>query len=378
MAGKPPYAPLRPMDVASRIEKFREHFQEWAVDAALVTNLTNISYLTGFTGSAAMLAITRDKVTFTTDGRYGIQSEAELSESGALSRHKIEITVGGLVAQKGALVGQLADQAKIGLEADTVTWSQLDAFRARWFDGQDLVALSGAVEGLRRHKDAGEIDRIARACAIADDALSAIAPSLKDGPTEKEFAMALDAEMRRLGADDVSFDTIVAAGTNGAKAHHQPSDHQIAPGELVVIDFGALVDGYHSDMTRTLCVGQPSTDTRQKMFDVVFDSQARGVEAVKSGVTCGAVDEVCREAIKAHGWADAFSHSTGHGVGLDIHEAPAVANGVADTLTPGQVVTVEPGVYLAEHGGVRIEDTVVVTENGCQVLTNAPKELVIA
>jgi Xaa-Pro aminopeptidase len=227
-------------------------------------------------------------------------------------------------------------------------------------------------------KDAGEVERMAAAAAAADAALALVRSRLADHLTEEEFAIELDFEMRRQGASGPSFETIVASGPNGAKPHHRPSDRRIQAGELIVLDFGAIVDGYCSDMTRTLCVGEPSSDTARRMVEVVADSQRAGVAAVRAGAEAKAVDEACRSLIADAGWADAFLHSTGHGVGLEIHEAPRVASTSPDTLVAGQVVTVEPGVYLPDVGGVRIEDTVVVTDDGCRVLTNAPKELVVA
>jgi Xaa-Pro aminopeptidase len=218
---------------------------------------------------------------------------------------------------------------------------------------------------------------MAAAARIADEALARVRHRLAEGPTEEEFALELDFEMRRGGATGPSFETIVASGPNGAKPHHRPSGRRIERGELVVVDFGALVDGYCSDMTRTLCVGEPASATARRMVDVVAESQRAGVEAVRAGAEGKAVDEVCREIIAEAGWADAFLHSTGHGVGLDIHEAPTVSTSSTDTLVAGHVVTVEPGVYLPEHGGVRIEDTMVVTDEGCIILTNATKELAV-
>jgi Xaa-Pro aminopeptidase len=195
--------------------------------------------------------------------------------------------------------------------------------------------------------------------------------------SEIDFAIALDFAIRRLGAEGNSFETIVASGPNGAKPHARPSARRIEPGELVVLDFGAVVDGYCSDMTRTVCVGEPADPQLRRMVEVVAESQQAGVDAVRAGVGCADVDAVCREVIAAAGWADAFLHSTGHGVGLDIHEAPGVSSVSKDTLAAGYIVTVEPGVYLEGLGGVRIEDTVVVTEDGCTPVTNAPKELVL-
>jgi len=201
-----------------------------------------------------------------------------------------------------------------------------------------------------------------------------VAGLLEERPTEASFARALDDEVRR-GADDLSFATIVASGPNGSRPHHDPTDRVVVEGDLVVIDFGALIDGYHSDMTRTFAVGGPDAldPEQRRMLSVVREAQAAGVATVAPGVPAKAIDEACRAVIGEAGWGDAFVHGTGHGVGLDIHEAPSV-NGTADaTLAPGHVVTVEPGVYLPGHGGVRIEDTVVVTPKGHHALTRAPK-----
>src|SRR2546421_4419142 len=266
---------------------------------------------------------------------------------------------------------------RLGLEADSVTWAQQRRFASDVFSEVELVPTEGVIEALRRVKDAGEIARIAEAARIADEALAAVRPLLRQGVTEREVALGLDYEMRRLGADGSSFETIVGSGPNGAKPHARPTDRQIAPGELVVIDFGAIVDGYCSDMTRTLCVGEPSEDIALRMAAVVKESQREGVAAVKAGVRGRDVDGTCRAVIADAGWGEAFIHGTGHGVGLEIHEAPRVASTSDDGLATGHVVTVEPGVYLAEHGGVRIEDTVVVTDEGCTVLTNAPKDLLV-
>jgi Xaa-Pro aminopeptidase len=240
------------------------------------------------------------------------------------------------------------------------------------------VPVTGAVEELRRTKDEGELARMEEAARIADEALAQLRPTLLALPTEEEFGLELDFAMRRLGAAEVSFETIVASGPNGAKPHARPSERRIQPGELVVVDFGALVDGYHSDMTRTVCVGPPNSPLREKMVATVTEAQAAGVAAVKAGVDARAVDRACREVIAEAGWADAFVHGTGHGVGLDIHEFPMINATATATLDAGYVVTVEPGVYLPEEGGVRIEDSVVVTNQGSRRLTNAPKDLVIS
>ncbi len=362
-------AELRPMDVVGRADRLRAAMDEASVPVLLVTNLTNIRYLTGFTGSAALLLVTAGELLFVTDGRYGQQAEAQLGAAGVAARIEVdnlkqkEIVAAG-VARSGTL--------RIGLEADAVTWSAQRTYDEKWFPRAELLPTTGLVGGLRVVKDDGEIDRLTAAARIADDALAAVRSRLADHPTEVEFGLELDAAMRRLGADDVSFETIVASGPNGALPHHRPGTRTIAEGDLVVIDFGALVDGYHSDMTRTVAVGELSA-TQQRMYDVVLESQAAGVAAVTDGVEAKAVDAACRSVIAEAGWGEAFLHGTGHGVGLDIHEDPRVGQSSAATLVDRCVVTVEPGVYLPEHGGVRIEDTVVVTPEGCRPITLTPK-----
>lgn len=363
---------LAPMDVAGRAGRLLGVLDDAACDALLVTHLTNIRYLTGFTGSAAVLVVGPDGLRFVTDGRYEEQAAGQLAAVGVHA----DIHVGRTVAEQRTIVaGHVSGVARLGLEAEHVSWGEQRRFAADWFPGAELVATSDLVEGLRIVKDEGEVARIAAACAIADDALASVLPLLVDRPTERSFALALDAEMRHRGADDVSFETIVASGPNGSRPHHEPGSRTIEAGDLVVIDFGALVDGYHSDMTRTIPVGglDALDPTQCRMVEVVTAAQAAGVGAVRAGGPAKAVDAACRAVIDEAGWGEAFVHGTGHGVGLDIHEAPGVSGTSDATLASGHVVTVEPGVYLPGHGGVRVEDTVVVTPDGCRTLTCAPK-----
>jgi Xaa-Pro aminopeptidase len=366
-------ASLPPMDVVDRAARLRSRLTEVACDALLVTNLTNVRYLGGFTGSAALLLVPADEAAepvFVTDGRYRDQATSELADAGVTARTVIAMEEDG---RRRALAGAAVGLGRLGLEAENVTWAQKRRFAADWFPDAQLVPTAGLVESLRLVKDAGEVARIQAACEMADAALAAVRHRLGEGPTEAEVALELEWQMRRLGAEGPSFETIVASGPNGAMPHHRAGDRRIADGDLVVLDFGALVDGYHSDMTRTVMVGEPS-DTQARMYAVVREAQAAGVAAVKAGAEASAVDDACRSVIREAGWDEAFLHATGHGVGLDIHEPPRVARTTDAMLADGQVVTVEPGVYLAEHGGVRIEDTVVVTSEGCRTLTLAPKE----
>lgn len=373
------------MDIAGRLPRLRERLEEAGVEALLVTAPANVRYLSGFSGSAGMLLVSRRAGDLLlTDGRYRTQSAEELARAGV----EAEIEIGRPPAQREALAkavakavagsGQAgAGQGRLGLEAASVTWAAQQTL-AEALSGVELVPTTGLVESLRMVKDAGELARMEAAAAVADAALAEVLPLLAEGPTEAEVALALDHHMRRLGASASSFPTIVASGSNGAKPHARPSGRRIGEGELVVVDFGAVVEGYCSDMTRTLCLGSPSSSVLAAVVEVVAASQAAGLAAVGPGVAAADVDRACREVVAGAGWSESFPHSTGHGVGLDVHEAPAVGPTSADSLVLSSVVTVEPGVYLPGHGGARIEDTVVVTPDGCRALTRAPQELVVA
>jgi Xaa-Pro aminopeptidase len=366
------------LQVSGRMTHLRARLEPAGVDALVVTTLANVRYLTGFSGSAGVLVVSPERAVLTTDGRYRTQSAEQVEAAGA--KDLVEIEVGGAQAQRDAAKAVFtgAGSHRIGLEADHVSW----AASRRWaevFDPAEVVPVSGIVEGLREVKDRAELDLMARAAAIADAALGEVLPLLSEVGgsvvTEEQFALALDTAMRRRGAEGVAFETIVAAGPNSAKPHHRPGSRPIRPGDAVVVDFGALYAGYRSDMTRTFCVGREPDGELARIFDVVRRSQAEGVSAVGPGVGAKDVDDVCRKVIGDAGWADAFEHGTGHGVGLDIHEAPTVSPLGTAILAPGVVVTVEPGVYIPGVGGVRIEDTLVVTEHGNRPLTSFTKDV---
>jgi Xaa-Pro aminopeptidase len=361
------------MEVGQRLGRLRPLLAEAGADSLLITTQANVRYLTGFTGSAGLVLVTDSETLLVTDGRYRTQAAEQLEAAGLAG--SVDLVVGGVQVQRDAIVALAVDDgARVGLEADNVTWGA----QRRWAETLaevELVATGSVVEGLRLVKDAGEVARMAEAAAIADAALGEVLEMLGQGRTEKEVGLALDTAMRRLGSEDRAFETIVASGPNAAKPHARPTDRPIGAGDPVVIDFGATYDGYRSDMTRTFCVGGSPAPELARVFEVVAEAQAAGVAAVAAGVVSGAVDKVCRDRIGESGWGAAFEHGTGHGVGLDIHEAPAVAPGSTAILTPGVVVTVEPGIYLAGVGGVRIEDTVVVTDQGCRPLTGFTKDI---
>jgi len=367
-------AALTPLEIAPRLARLRGRLVSEHLDALLVTKLANVRYLTGFTGSAAMLLVTVDDAVFVTDGRYIEQSTEQLGAASVDTDVRIEIGL-TVAVQHAALAATVASGTRLGLEDHSVTWAEKRGFAATFADAE-LVPAGQLVEDLRRVKDRGEVDRIRRACAIADDAFQALLGRLADGVTERQFALELEFAMRERGASANSFDPIIAAGPNGAKPHAKPSDRTIGRNELVVCDFGCVVDGYCSDMTRTVSLGDPGAEARH-LYQVVLASQQAGRALVAADVACADIDRASRDVIADAGWADAFSHSTGHGVGLEIHEAPRVAATGRDTLVVGDVVTVEPGVYLPGIGGVRIEDTVVVAAAGSEPLTLTPKDLVL-
>ncbi len=280
----PALTPLPPITVKGRLDRLRDGFDEHEIDALVVTTLANVRYLTGFSGSAGVLAVTRDAALLTTDGRYRTQSAEQIERAGAAA--KVEIVIGPVAEQRAAvklLLGGEADTDRVGLEADNVTWNA----QLVWADlvgGERLIPTSNAVEALRARKDEAEIVRMERAAAIADAALFEVLPLMGQGVTEEHFALELDTAMRRGGAESTAFDTIVAAGENSAKPHHHPGGRQINRGDPVVVDFGATFEGYRSDMTRTFCVDAEPEGELARIFEVVRTSQAAGAEAVRPGI----------------------------------------------------------------------------------------------
>lgn len=358
------------LDIAPRLTHLVPKLLENRCDALIVTTLENIRYLTGFTGSAALLIVTPTAALLTTDGRYQTQAAEQLQAAGV----DAEIVIGNAARQLEAIVGVASSCARVGLESSDVTWAGMRRF-ADAISGE-LVPTRGLVEGLRVVKDVGEQARIEAACDIADAALASVKRRLVERPTEVEFAAELEYAMRKAGGQGSAFETIVAAGPHSAMPHARPTNRVVEAGDLVVVDFGSIVDGYRSDMTRTFSVGEPSA-LHQRLVEAVALAQRRGVEAVIAGATGGAVDAAARESLVGSGFGEAFLHSTGHGVGLDIHEAPWAAAGATDILADGTIVTVEPGAYFAGDAGVRIEDTVVVTTSGCRPLTKSTKDYIL-
>jgi Xaa-Pro aminopeptidase len=362
---------------AHRRDILRATAAERGLDAVLVTNLLNVRYLTGFTGSNGALLVRADgSDLFGTDGRYLTQAGTQVPDVELLIDRS---TVAGLAAE-----AVRRGVGRIGYESHDVTVDGLAALQGVLADAAaggtvpELTSIRRAVEAQRLIKDDDEVEALRRACAIADRALAELAAegALRPGRTERQVGRELDARMLALGAEAPSFETIVAAGANSAIPHHRPDTTELREGDLLKLDFGATVDGYHSDMTRTVVLGH-AADWQREIYALVAAAQAAGRAALAIGTDVVAVDKAARDVIAEAGHAEHFLHGLGHGVGLEIHEAPSIGPLGAGTLAAGMAVTVEPGVYLAGHGGVRIEDTLVVTADAPQLLTLTSKELLV-
>lgn len=355
-------------DHAARRDRLRSGLPE---DAAgiLVTGLANVRYLTGLAASNACLVVARDGTdTLGTDERYRGPAELAAAASGLA----LDVGRAAAAAALEALDGRIA------LEAAHLTWDEARRLEAR-HGAARLVPTVGLVEALRAVKDTGELARIAEAVRVTASALLRLSEGgLVAGRTERELARDLEGEFLALGAEGVAFPTIVAAGVHGAVPHHRPTHRPIGTGELVTIDCGATVDGYHADLTRTFGVGRVGQGLAE-LHGRVVTAAAAGRDAVRIGTTTGEVDAAARAVLEAAGLGERFVHPTGHGVGLEVHEAPAVAEGATASISIGTVLTVEPGVYVPGLGGVRVEDTVAVLDAPIGVpLTDLPRELVVA
>ncbi|MFD2092371.1 M24 family metallopeptidase [Blastococcus deserti] len=365
------------VDNRARRDVLRAVALERGLDAVLVTNLLNVRYLTGFTGSNGVLLVSVDGADLLgTDGRYTTQAAAQAPDVEVLIDRATVAGVARAAVRRGA--------GRLGYESHDLTvdgLAQLEKVLADAVAGgsvPELASVRRAVEEQRAIKDEDEIESLRRACAVADQALAELAAegALRPGRTELEVGRELDARMLALGAEAPSFETIVAAGANSAIPHHRPDATVLRDGDFLKLDFGATVDGYHSDMTRTLVIGHVA-DWQREIYELVAAAQAAGRAALAVGADVVAVDAASRDVIVAAGHGEHFPHGLGHGVGLEIHEAPGIGPLGAGRLAAGMAVTVEPGVYLPGHGGVRIEDTLVITDDAPELLTLTSKELLV-
>lgn len=355
-----------------RLDGLRQLLAENDLDAFLVSNSVNERYLSGFTGAEgdAWLLISPDSAWIATDFRYYEQVGRECPDFELVKiTTKFEDVLPDMLRQ--------AEGRRIGYEADHVTIAQFES----WFQPlseYEWVATKEWVRGLRATKEAEEVAAMRKAVALADEALAYGLQQVHPGMTERELAWIIEAYMRTHGAEKVSFDLIVAAGPNGAMAHYRPGDVPLSAGQPIVIDIGAQVNGYCSDLTRTICLGEPEeVELFWKVYDTVLAAQQKAEAEIRAGMTAVEADAIARQVIADAGFGEQFGHGLGHGVGLEVHEKPKVSFASEDTLAVGNLFTVEPGIYISGWGGVRIEDIALLTENGIEVLTQAPKEPII-
>ena len=339
------------------------------LDAMLVSAGPNIRYLTGFTGDNAALLVLPGRSILVTDPRFEIQSAQETADVGCrirISRSPLMLDVAGAVKRAGV--------RRIGYEPGRMLCEAYEFLKSKLPMRASLEPVRGWIEELRMVKSAEELARIRRSVETNSEAFEQTVSRVRPGIRESDLAAELEYRMRRLGAEKPSFDTIVAGGTRSALPHAQPTSARIESGQLVVVDMGALQDGYCSDMTRMLFFGRPGPKVKH-MYHAVLEAQLSAIDAVRAGASTARVDRAARQVLKRHGLDRAFVHSTGHGLGLEIHEPPRIGRKDKTKLAAGMAITVEPGVYLEGFGGIRIEDTVVVTETGCEILTPTPNDL---
>ena len=354
----------------TRADRLAALLDERELDALLVTNLVNVRYLTGYTGTNGVALVGLDGLRcFVTDFRYVTQAEQQVQG--------FERRVGEQDLLDDAVAALPAGDVRLGVEDQHMSVRLFDRLREALPASVELVPAGGGVERLRTVKDADEVARIRAAAELADAALERTLQDGLAGRSERAVALALEQEMRRLGAERPSFDTIVAHGPHGALPHAVPREVEIAPGSLVTIDWGAQLDGYCSDCTRTFAAAEEPGERAREIYELVRSAQQVGLDAVRAGADGREVDAEARAAIDAADHAEHFGHGLGHGVGLEIHEAPRLSRTSEATLAPGHVVTVEPGVYLPGELGVRIEDLVLVTEQRCERLNTLPKDLAV-
>jgi Xaa-Pro aminopeptidase len=364
------------MNLSRRIGLLRRRMSGSGLQGLLVTHLPDVRYLCGFTGSSAALAVTRRGNWMFTDGRYTAQAAEEVQGA------KVEIVPSApAVAAVQWLAAQVAvgrGMASVGFDSAQTSVAELERFKAALparLRRKLLIPVKSLVEPLRWLKDEDEFAILAEAAKLGDDLFEYLLGFIRHGLRESVVAAELEYQARIRGAEGMSFESIVAAGARSALPHGRASQARLPRRGFLTLDFGVILKGYCSDMTRTVCLGKPSARERL-VYEAVLEAQEAAVSAVAAGVECGAVDEAARGVLRRAGMAEAFSHSTGHGVGIEIHEGPRIGAGQKDKLAPGMVITIEPGAYFAGEFGVRIEDMVAVTRTGGNVLTRSPKALI--
>lgn len=351
-----------------RVAKLREKMQAKGLQAMLVASPVNRRYLTGFTGSAGYVLITQTQSYLLTDFRYMTQAPQQAAGYQVVEHgSKVTDTVKELLGSEGITA--------LGFEQEHVTYAVFSAYTEQ-LKPVSLVPVSGMIEELRMYKDSEELKAMQRAADLADATFSHVLSIVETGKTEREIDLQMEMFMRKGGATGSSFDTIVASGERSALPHGVASDRVIQGNEFITFDFGALLDGYCSDLTRTIALGTPDPKLKE-IYDIVLEAQLHALDGIKPGMTGREADALARDVITKYGYGEYFGHSTGHGLGMEVHESPRLSKLSDDVLKPGMVVTVEPGIYLPGLGGVRIEDDIVITETGIHILTSSSKEYTV-
>lgn len=350
----------------NRVAKLREKMKEKEIDAVIITGRENYFYLSGFTGSDGCLLITNEKTFLITDFRYVEQAKLETEY------YVIQQTKGILNCIK-EIINEL-NINNIGFEGNNITFSQYERMTQKL--EVNLISIDNMIENLRIIKQPNEIENIKKAVDISDRAFLHILNYIKTGVSEKDIELELEHYMKKNGAESLSFDTIVASGSRTSLPHATPTQRKFEYGDFVLLDFGCKVNGYCSDMTRTVIIGE-ANEEQKKIYNIVLEAQKKALDFIKAGKKTNDVDAIAREYIKQNGYGDNFGHGLGHSVGIEVHEEPRISPSCEVELKSGMVVTVEPGIYVEGFGGVRIEDLVIVTENGIENLNKSPKELII-
>lgn len=350
-----------------RLKKLRDHLEELHLDAMFVQSSSNLRYISGYSGSNGIAYITNDDAWFFTDFRYKTQSAAEVNNM------NIEVPIGKDLLQAMKDVQCVKEDAVIGFEGNHLSFSQYDKLCVL-FPKNKFINTDMLIEELASIKEPEELDCLREAARLTDAAFLELLPEIKPGISERMLDAKLSYIMKKLGSEKDSFDTIVASGINASRPHHSPTEKLLQKGEFVTIDFGAMYKGYHGDVTRTVCLGK-ADEKQREIYAIVLQAQEEALKVIKPGITGKAVDAVAREIIQNHGYGEYFGHGLGHGLSLEIHAEPRLSPTYDKALFANQVVTVEPGIYIPGWSGVRIEDDVIITENGIDNLTKAPKKL---
>lgn len=351
----------------TRIEKLKALLEEKSLDAFYIAYNPNVRYLTGFSGSSGTVLVTKNKDYFITDFRYKDQSHEEVKGFGIIINYTASDELKKIIESLGIKT--------IGFEANRMTYSGYEN-NVNNFPALKFVPLTEAVEKLTMQKTKDELDKIQKAVDITDQTFSKMLEFIKPGMKELDVSAEITYTHKKLGAEKDSFDPIVASGWRAALPHGRASDKVIEKGDILTLDFGCVYEGFCSDMTRTVAVGEPPAEIK-KIYQIVFDAQQKGIDAARSGISSKSVDSAARDYITSHGYGENFGHGLGHGLGIEVHEMPGLSQRMDITLAENSVVTIEPGIYIEKLGGVRIEDDVILKSSGCVIMNKSPKELII-